>query len=357
MPDHDNHEPIAGEGWVCPVPLRDYPSIVMGHGGGGKLSADLIEHLFRPLFDNPQLDVLGDQAVLEINGARVAFSTDSFTVNPLFFPGGDIGSLAVHGTVNDVAMSGAVPVFLSAGYILEEGLPIDTLGRVAASMAAAAREAGVTVVTGDTKVVEKGHGDGVYINTTGIGLIPPGVNIAPQNCRPGDVVIVSGPVGEHGIAILSVREGLAFETALLSDSAPLHGLVAAMLRVTSDIHALRDPTRGGVASTLNEIARQSGVAIVLEETALPVRPAVAAACEMLGFDALYIANEGKLLVIVAREDAGAVLAAMRAAPYGAGSVIIGTVREKPARRVLLHTALGSLRIVDMLAGEMLPRIC
>ena len=237
---------IRAEGWVCPVPLRDYPNIVMGHGGGGKLSADLVAHLFVPQFSNPALDVLADQAVLDLpglDGARLAFTTDSFVVSPLFFPGGDIGSLAVHGTVNDLAVSGARPLFLSAAYIVEEGLPLETLGRVAESMAAAARRAGVQVVTGDTKVVDKGHGDGLFINTSGIGLVPAGVTIGPDRARPGDMVIVSGEIGPHGITILSVREGLGFETAIQSDSAPLHELVAAMLAVTSDIHCLRDPTR------------------------------------------------------------------------------------------------------------------
>jgi hydrogenase expression/formation protein HypE len=348
---------IRAEGWVCPVPLRSYPVIVMGHGGGGKLSADLVEYIFKPLFNNPILDELGDQAVLEIEGVRLAFTTDSFTVSPLFFPGGDIGSLAVHGTINDLAMSGAKPLFLSAGYILEEGLPIETLGRVAASMASAAQAAGVQIVTGDTKVVEKGHGDGLYINTSGIGIIPAGVRIAPSNARPGDVVIVSGPIGEHGIAILSVREGLAFETQLVSDSAPLHDLVAVMLAVTPDIHCMRDPTRGGLAATLNEFARASQVGIEINEQAVPIPPVVAAACEMLGLDPFYVANEGKLVAVVPPASAEPLLAAMQAHPRGREAAIIGQVVEAHPGVVTACTGIGGSRIIDTLVGEQLPRIC
>ncbi len=357
MSDHDTQHPIQPEGWVCPLPLRDYPAIVMGHGGGGKLSADLIEHLFKPLFDNPALNVLGDQAVVEIGGVRLALTTDSFTISPLFFPGGNIGSLAVHGTVNDVAMSGAMPLYLSAAYILEEGLTLDTLGQIAASMAAAARACGVQIVTGDTKVVERGHGDGVYINTTGIGIVPPGVHIAPQNARPGDRVIVSGPIGEHGIAILSVREGLTFETALHSDSQPLHDLVAAMLEVTPAIHCLRDPTRGGLAATLNEFARASQVGIEVDEQAVPIPPAVAAACEMLGLDPFYVANEGKLVAVVPPEVAEPLLEAMRAHPKGREAAIIGQVVEAHPGLVIARTGIGGSRVVDTLIGEQLPRIC
>jgi hydrogenase expression/formation protein HypE len=357
MSDDNQTEPIGAEGWVCPVPLRDYPAIVMGHGGGGKLSADLVEHIFRPLFSNPALDVLGDQAIVAIGGLRLAISTDSFTISPLFFPGGDIGSLAIHGTVNDVAMSGAMPLYISAGYILEEGLPIDTLGQVAASMAAAARSVGVQVVTGDTKVVDRGHGDGVYINTTGIGIVPDGVSIAPHNCRPGDVVIVSGNIGEHGIAILSVREGLAFETGLRSDSQPLHDLVAAMLGVTRDIHAMRDPTRGGLAASLNEFARASGVGIQIDEQAVPVPPAVNAACELLGLDPFYVANEGKLVAVVPPETAGPLLDAMRAHPRGQDAAIIGRVTGDHPGVVTARTGIGGSRVIDTLVGEQLPRIC
>ncbi len=312
-------------GWVCPLPLRDYPQIVMGHGGGGKLSGELVEHLFVPAFQNAALASLADGAALTVAGAHLAFSTDSYVVRPLFFPGGSIADLAVNGTVNDLAMLGARPLFLSVGMIIEEGLPIATLGTIVKRMAAAARAAGVQIVTGDTKVVDKGHGDGIYINTSGIGLIPDGVNIAPQNARPSDVVLVSGTLGDHGMAIMSVREGLEFETLIQSDSAPLNGLVAAMLAVTPEIHVLRDPTRGGLASTLNEIARSAGVGITLEDRRLPVRPEVAAACELLGMDPLYVANEGKLIAIVPPEHADAVLDAMRQHPFGKDAAPIGAV--------------------------------
>lgn len=345
------------EGFVCPLPLRDYPQIVLGHGSGGRLSADLIQHLFVPLFDNPALASLNDQATLELNGLRLAFTTDSFVINPLFFPGGDIGSLAVHGTVNDLAVSGATPLFLSAGFILEEGLAMDALGRIATSMGRAAREAGVQIVTGDTKVVEKGHGDGLFINTAGIGVIPAGLRIAADQARPGDVVIVSGTVGDHGMAIMSVREGLAFESALVSDSAPLHTLVAAMLDVTREIHCLRDATRGGVAAVLNELAAQSRAGIDLDEGAIPVRPAVQAACEMLGMDPLYVANEGKLVAIVPAEHADAVLDAMRRHPLGSEAAIIGRVVDEHPGMVVARTEIGGRRVVDMPLGEILPRIC
>ena len=344
-------------GWSCPIPLRSHPNIVMGHGGGGKLSAELVEHLFLPAFANDTLASLGDSAQLDVNGARLAFSTDSYVVRPLFFPGGNIGALAVHGTVNDIAMSGAQPLFLSAGFILEEGLPLDQLGVIAESMGAAARVAGVTLVTGDTKVVDKGHGDGVFINTSGFGLIPPGVHIGPDRARPGDVVIVSGALGVHGIAIMSVREGLEFGTVIQSDSAPLNGLVAAMLAVTPEIHVLRDPTRGGLASSLNEIAKASGVGIAYTERKLPVPPDVQAACDILGMDPVYIANEGKLVAMVPPAQAEAVLAAMQAHPLGREAVIIGEVTEQHPGVVVAKTGIGGSRVVDMQVGEQLPRIC
>jgi len=350
-------QPPSFDGFVCPLPLRDYPQIVLGHGSGGRLSADLIQHLFVPLFDNPALASLNDQAVLELDGMRLAFTTDSFVVNPLFFPGGDIGSLAVHGTINDLAVSGAQPLFLSAGFILEEGLAMDDLGRIATSMARAARQAGVQIVTGDTKVVEKGHGDGLFINTSGIGVVPAGVHIAADQARPGDVVIVSGTVGDHGMAIMSVREGLAFESELVSDSAPLHTLVAAMLDATPAIHCLRDATRGGVAAVLNELATQSLAGIELDERAIPVRPAVQAACEMLGMDPLYVANEGKLVAVVPAEHVNAVLDAMRRHPYGREAAIIGRVVDEHPGIVVVRTAIGGRRVVDMPLGEILPRIC
>jgi hydrogenase expression/formation protein HypE len=346
---------------TCPTPLPVKDRIVLGHGSGGRLSAELLRDIFLPLFSNPILNRMDDQAVLEIGGARLAFTTDSFVVKPLFFPGGDIGSLAVHGTVNDLAMGGAKPLFLSAGFILEEGLPADVLRRIAASMAEAARAAGVVIVTGDTKVVEKGKGDGLFINTTGIGVVPEGVRLSANQARPGDKVLLSGPIGDHGIAILAKREGLEFETEMESDSAPLHDMVAAMLGVSTQIRCLRDPTRGGVSSSLNEIAEQSGVSIHLEESQIMVRDAVKGACELLGLDPLYVANEGKLLAIVAAGDAEEVLAAMRRHPLGAQASIIGTVGGtvggKRAGLVTMKTVFGSTRIVDLLTGDQLPRIC
>ncbi|MBK9944921.1 MAG: hydrogenase expression/formation protein HypE [Kouleothrix sp.] len=345
------------EGWACPLPLRDHPTIVIGHGGGGKLSAELIEHLFLPAFANDIGAQLGDSAVVELNGARLAYSTDSFVVRPLFFPGGNIGELAVNGTVNDIAMSGAQPLFLSAGFILEEGMPIAQLATIAQSMGAAARAAGVALVTGDTKVVDRGHGDGVYINTSGFGLVPAGVQIGPGRARPGDAVIVSGAIGLHGIAILSVREGLEFGAPVESDTAALNGLVAEMLATTTDIHVLRDPTRGGMASTLNEIAAASGVGIVIEERALPVPGAVRAACELLGMDPLYIANEGKLVAIAPAGQAERLLARMHSHPLGREATLIGHVTAEHPGVVVARTGIGGMRVVDMMVGEQLPRIC
>jgi hydrogenase expression/formation protein HypE len=343
--------------FTCPAPLKPTERIVLGHGSGGRLSAELLRDVFLPLFSNPVLDRLDDQAIVEIGGARVAFTTDSFVVKPLFFAGGDIGSLAVHGTVNDLAMGGATPLFLSAGFILEEGFPTEDLKRIAASMARAAAAAGVAIVTGDTKVVEKGKGDGLFINTTGIGIVAEGVRLSASQARPGDRVILSGSIGDHGIAILAQREGLEFETEIVSDSAALHGLVEAMLRASSGIRCLRDPTRGGLSSTLNEIAAQSQVSIQIEETAIPVREEVRGACELLGLDPLYVANEGKLVAIVAPEAAEAILAAMRRDPLGADAAVIGTVGKQRAGTVTMKSAFGSTRIVDLLAGDQLPRIC
>ena len=343
--------------WSCPLPLRNHPNIIMGHGGGGKLSADLVKHLFLPAFENPTLGSLTDSAELNINGARLSFSTDTFTVRPLVFPGGSIGDLAVNGTVNDVAMSGATPLYLSTGFILEEGMDLALLGQIVEEMGQAAKAAGVTLVTGDTKVVDKGHGDGVYINTAGIGLIREGVHLSPKNAQPGDAVIISGTIGDHGIAIMSVREGLQFETVIKSDSAPLHGLVADILDVTKDVRVLRDPTRGGLASSLNEIAQSSGAGIAFDEGKLPVIPAVRSACELLGLDPLYVANEGKLVAIVPVEHADAVLAAMQSNEYGRDAVIIGHVVEDHPGIVVARTGLGATRLVDMQVGEQLPRIC
>lgn len=345
------------EGWTCPLPLRDYPNIIMGHGGGGKLSAELVEHLFVPAFQNDTLSGLGDSAVLEIGAGRLAYSTDSYVIRPLFFPGGNIGDLAINGTVNDIAMSGGRPLYLSAGFILEEGLQLDTLGQIVTTMGRAAREAGVAVVTGDTKVVDKGHGDGVYINTSGIGVIPAGVDIRPTKAQPGDVIIVSGEIGTHGVAIMSVREGLEFETVITSDTAPLHGLVADMLALHPDIHCLRDLTRGGVASGLNEIASASQVGMVLHEQKLPVASAVRSACELLGLDPLYVANEGKLAAIVPAGVAESMLERMQAHPVGAKAAIIGQVTDQHPGMVISRTGIGGSRVVDMQIGEQLPRIC
>ena len=343
--------------WSCPLPLRNHPNIVMGHGGGGKLSADLIDHLFVPAFANTTLATLGDAAVLDAPGSRLAFTTDSFVVRPLFFPGGSIGDLAVNGTVNDLAMSGARPLYLTAGFILEEGLPLTTLGSIVACMAAAARAAGVTIVAGDTKVVDRGHGDGVYINTSGLGLVPPGVAVGPDRARPGAVVLVSGTLGDHGVAIMSVRAGIEFETVIMSDCAPLADLVGTLFAASPEIHVLRDPTRGGLASSLNEIARSSQVGILLEERAIPVRPEVSAACEFLGLDPLYVANEGKLIAIVAPAAADAVLAALRRHPLGRDAARIGHVTADYPGRVAAATPLGATRLVDLPIGELLPRIC
>ncbi|GAB4563765.1 MAG: hydrogenase expression/formation protein HypE [Anaerolineae bacterium] len=350
------------EGLSCPVPLPDstLDRIVLGHGSGGKLSHDLVRRVFLAGLANPPLSALNDGAVLSIpdTRGRLVVSTDAHVVRPLFFPGGDIGRLAVCGTVNDLAMMGARPLWLTAAFVLEEGLPIETLQRVVDSMRAAAAEAGVTVVAGDTKVVERGSADGLYITTAGVGWLSEGVDISGANAQPGDVVLVSGTIGDHGIAVLSEREGLGFETDLRSDVAPLNSLVEAMLAAAPGaIHVLRDPTRGGLATTLNEIAQQSGVAIEIEEDSIPLNPAVQSACELLGFDPLYVANEGKLIACVAPEAADAVIAAMRQHPYGSRATAIGRVLDGPGGRVTLRTPLGGQRLLDMLAGEMLPRIC
>ncbi len=342
---------------VCPAPLGAGDRVLLGHGSGGRLSAELIRNLFVPLFRNPTLERLEDQAVLSVGGARLALTTDSFVVKPLFFRGGDIGSLAVHGTVNDLAMGGAMPLALSAAFIIEEGLPVETLTRVTASMGEAAAAAGVEIVTGDTKVVEKGKGDGLFINTTGVGLVRDGVSLSVAAARPGDAVLVSGYLGDHGIAIMAEREGLEFDSPVKSDSAALHTLVAAMLDASTGIRALRDPTRGGLSSTLNEIAEQSRAGIAIEERAIPVREAVRGACELLGLDPLYVANEGKLVAIVAPEGAEAVLAAMRAHALGRDTARIGSVTGSNPGLVTLRTPLGTTRVVDMLSGDQLPRIC
>jgi hydrogenase expression/formation protein HypE len=348
------------QGPVCPLPLPHQDRIVLGHGSGGRMTHDLVRSVFTPAFSNPVLDAGNDAARLALPSnepGQLSVSTDSHIVSPLFFPGGDIGRLAVCGTVNDVAMLGARPLYLTAGFIIEEGLPVETLQRVAQSMRTAAGEAGVTIIAGDTKVVEKGKGDGLFINTTGIGWLPEGCVIGGEYAMPGDKVLVSGTVGDHGIAVLAGRGELGFETGVVSDVAPLNGMIAALLAAAPHTHVLRDPTRGGLATTLNEIAGQSQVSLWLEETAIPVQPAVRTACELLGFDPLYIANEGKVIVIVPVEESLAALSAMRQHPYGANAVCIGEVRSGNAGRVLLKTWIGGNRILDTLAGEMLPRIC
>jgi len=347
----------------CPLPVFDHPQIVLGHGSGGKLSAELIDKVFRSRFSNPILERMSDSAVLEIGSARLALTTDSFVVTPIFFPGGDIGSLAVNGTVNDLAMAGAHPLYLSAAFILEEGLTAEELERVADSVRAAAVAAGVQIVAGDTKVVNRGKGDKVFITTTGIGEIAPDVVLGAERMRVGDKVIVSGYVGDHGITVLSQREGLEFEGDLRSDCAALNGLVDAMLdeaRVAGGaeaIRCMRDPTRGGVATTLNELAAQSGLAVLMQEDAIPVRDTVRGACEILGLDPLFVANEGKLLAVVAAEGASSILRRMNAHPLGKDARIIGEIIDGPARRVLMKTSIGGTRIVDTLLGEQLPRIC
>jgi hydrogenase expression/formation protein HypE len=338
--------------------LAHTQQVVLGHGSGGRLTRALIEKYFYPPLANPDLLRGDDSAVLKSpGGGRFALTTDSHIVAPLFFPGGDIGRLAVCGTVNDLAMVGAQPRWLTAGFILEEGLPLETLERVVASMRQAADEAGVAIVAGDTKVAEKGKADGLFISTSGVGWIPEGREVGGAQARPGDAVLLSGPLGEHGIAVLAARGELAFEAEVRSDIAPLNGLVEALFACGAEVHVLRDPTRGGLATTLNEIATQSGVCLQLTEADLPVRPPVVAACEMLGFDPLYVANEGKLVALVRGEDAALALQAMRAEPYGAEACVIGEVLPEPAGLVLLRTAIGGTRVVDALSGEMLPRIC
>lgn len=331
--------------------------ILLAHGSGGTMMKELIEELFVAEFGDESLKRLDDAAALSFPGARLAFSTDTYVVSPLFFPGGDIGRLAVCGTVNDVATSGARPLYLSVGFVLEEGMAIEDLRRILVSMRDAAREAGVRIVTGDTKVVERGHGDGLYVNTAGVGVLPDGLDLSGSHCRPGDTVLLSGTIGDHGIAVVSTREGLAFSTDILSDAAPLSHLVAEVLRAAPGVRCFRDPTRGGLASTLNELAGASGVSITVEESAVPVRAQVRGACEMLGYDVFQVANEGKMVAVVPAEEAEAALAAMRGAPYGADAAIIGQMADSPAGRVYLRTVFGATRIMDMLVGEQLPRIC
>ena len=348
--------PVDLESWTCPVPLRDSPTVLLGHGAGGRLSAELVQHLFLPAFGG-DADALGDSAVVRVGATRIAMTTDSFVVRPRWFPGGNIGALAVNGTVNDLAMVGAQPLYLTAGFILEEGLLVDELGRLSVALGEAARIADVQVVAGDTKVVDRGHGDGLYINTTGVGLVPDGVDIGPGNARPGDAVVVSGPIGQHGVAVLSVREGLEFGTQILSDCQPLNGLVADLLAAGVDVHTLRDPTRGGLAATLNEIAASSRVGVQIEERLVPVPDDVRAACGFLGLDPMVVANEGKVVAFLPAEQADKAVETLRAHPRGVGATRIGTVSEEHPGVVVARTGIGGSRVVDLPLGEQLPRIC
>ena len=343
---------------TCPLPISDHDTVQLGHGSGGSMSQDLISKLFVWAFDNSILSELEDSAVLQLGDTRIAFSTDSFVVDPIFFPGGDIGDLAVNGTVNDLSMSGAKPLYLSLGIILEEGFPLVDLRRIVESIRKAADQANVTVVTGDTKVLNKGKGDKIFINTTGIGILENDMRISSHQVEPGDAIIVNGGIAEHGMAVLSRREGLAFETSIISDTAPLNGLVESVLDAGGDhIHAMRDPTRGGVAATLNELSSASNVGIQLIEERIPISAPVSGACEFLGIDPLNVANEGKVIVAVGIQKAKAVLAAMRAHPYGRDAVIIGKASTENRGMVTMQTAIGGWRIVDMMVGEQLPRIC
>ncbi len=340
----------------CPMPIMDHTTIQLAHGAGGRLSADLVEKIFLPRFGNKTLNKLEDQATLDFPNGKLAFSTDSFVVSPIFFPGGNIGELAVYGTVNDVAMSGATPLYISVAFIIEEGLPIEDLHRIALSMEAAAKKAGVEIVTGDTKVVNKGSCDKIFINTTGIGVLQDDIHISASNLHPGDKIILSGTIADHGMAVMTSREGLSFQSRVKSDTAPLNGIVKNILQVTKEVSAMRDPTRGGVATTLNEFASASNVGIQLYDN-IPVNPDVKGACEVLGIDPLTVANEGKLIVVVPSKLANKVLHAVQKDEYGKDAVIIGEVTDKHPRTVVIKTPLGANRIVDMPIGEQLPRIC
>lgn len=348
---------VAARFGACPLPLNDRKEVVLAHGSGGKLTHELIHELVLPQFNNELLEPLHDGAILQVNGTRLAFSTDSFVVSPIFFPGGDIGTLAVNGTVNDLAMCGARPLYLSAAFIVEAGLPLEDFRRVVQSMKDAAARAGVAVVTGDTKVVDRGKADKIFINTSGVGIVTDGVNIHPRNAAVGDEIILSGPVGVHGIAIMSVREGLEFETGIESDTAPLHELVETIFSASKDVHVLRDPTRGGLTSTLTEIAETAHVGIHLDEAKIPITEEVKGACEILGLDPLYVASEGRLIAIVPAAASEQILGAMRAHPMGQESAVVGEVVADHPRLVTMRTRVGGSRVVDMLSGEQLPRIC
>jgi hydrogenase expression/formation protein HypE len=342
---------------TCPAPILDHKEIVLGHGSGGRLSRQLVDTIIMPAFRNDLLDAQHDGAIFSAGGSRLAFSTDSYVVHPIFFPGGNIGDLAVNGTVNDLAMCGARPRYLSVSFIIEEGLAIDDLWKIVCSMKDAADRAGVSLVTGDTKVVDRGKCDRIFINTSGLGVVPDDIHIDPASACPGDAIILSGPIASHGMAIMSVREGLEFDTPIESDTAPLNDLVETLLNASRDVHVLRDPTRGGVASALNEIAQKSKTGIVIDERSIPVPSDVQGACEILGLDPLYVANEGKLLAFVPRTDAQAVLSAMRNHPLGKEAVVIGEVSGDHSGVVVMKTRIGGSRVVDMLSGEQLPRIC
>jgi len=343
--------------FTCPIPLSEYPRVLLAHGGGGRLSQHLIEKMLYPSFENRFLEPLHDGAILSLDGGRLAFTTDSHVVHPLFFPGGDIGRLSVFGTANDLAMCGARPLFISCGLILEEGLPMEELWRVILSIREAAAEAGVQVVTGDTKVVERGKGDGVFINTSGIGSVLPGLDVGPHRLRPGDEIVISGPIGLHGIAIMALREGIELETEIRSDSAPVYPMVQALAEAGLDIHMLRDPTRGGVSSALNEMARRGGVGIRLDEEPLPIPADVEGVCEILGLDPLYVANEGNFLAIVAEGQGARAVETLRQHPLGAAAALIGRVAGEHPGVVVMKTRIGGERVVDMMSGEQLPRIC
>jgi len=353
----DKKEFDFSSGLSCPIPKSDYDKVLLAHGGGGTLSQQLIQKLFFSQFNNDVLNVHHDSAMFELNGSRLAFTTDSYVVQPIFFPGGNIGDLAINGTINDLAVSGAKPLYISVGFIIEEGFEIEELWKIVLSMKAAADKAGIKIVTGDTKVVDHGKGDKIFINTSGIGIIKDGIDISPQNCKEGDSIILSGRIAEHGIAIMSAREGLEFETTIKSDSAPLNNLIEAVLRISNNIHVMRDPTRGGIASALNEIAQSSQKGIQLYEEKIPITEEVKGACEILGLDPLYIANEGKVLIFVPESETEEVLNVMRNNPLGKDASVIGKVTISDPGLVVMKTLIGSSRIVDMISGEQLPRIC